>query len=270
MRLFIALAATLACVAAGCATGAPAPPDPAPAMSPRAAAPAMSPRAAATAAVAAPDRSPEDRALDAGREPVETFAFFGVAPGMKVAEMGAGRGYGAELLARIVGPAGQVIGHNSPFLLERFAETPWTERLAKPVMANVERSDRPFEAPFDPAVDDLDAVLNVLFYHDTYWQEVDRAAMNRAIFAALKPGGVYGIVDHSAADGRGAEDVKTLHRVEESLVIAEIEAAGFVLDARADFLRNPDDARDWNAAPGAAGDRRGESDRFVLRFIKPR
>jgi len=276
MRLLLTIVATLATTVAAtaCATSGPPPVRPAavePATDQTTATPASrEARVAIMAAVEAPDRSAEDRALDAGRKPVETLAFFGVAPGMKVAEMGAGRGYGAELLARIVGPEGQVIGHNSPFLLERFAEGPWTERLTKPVMANVVRSDRPFEAPFDPAIDDLDVVLNVLFYHDTYWQGVDREAMNRAIFAALEPGGVYGIVDHSAAEGRGAEDVQTLHRVEEALVIAEIEAAGFILVETADFLRNPDDTRDWNAAPGAAGERRGQSDRFVLKFVKPR
>jgi len=97
----------------------------------------------------------------------------------------------------------------------------------------------------------------------------DRAAMNRAIFRALKPGGVYGIVDHSAAPGHGLRDAKTLHRIEEKTLENEVLAAGFRLDAEANFLRNPSEARDWSAAPGAAGARRGTSDRFVLRFVKP-
>jgi predicted methyltransferase len=227
--------------------------------------------AAATSAatVNAPDRSAEDRALDAGRHPAETLAFFGIAPGMKVAELGAGGGYTAELLARTVGPTGKVYAQNSQFLLERFAEKPWSERLAKPVMANVVRLDRPFDDPFPPEVEGLDAVLIVLFYHDTFWQKVDRDRMNQAVLRALKPGGVYAIVDHSAAAGRGAADVETLHRVEEKTLREEVEKAGFRLVDSAGFLRNPDDPRDWNASPRVAGERRGSSDRFVLKFVKP-
>lgn len=224
---------------------------------------------AVRAAVAAADRSEADRALDAGRKPAELLAFLGIGPGMRVAELGAGGGYTTELLARVVGPEGRVYGHNSPFLLERFAAKPWAERLARPVMAPVVRLDRPFDDPFPPDLEDLDAVLVVLFYHDTFWQEVDRARMNRAVLRALRPGGVYGIVDHSAAAGRGAADVQTLHRVEESLVRSEIEAAGFRLRASGEFLRSPGDTRDWNASPRAAAERRGTSDRFVLRFEKP-
>jgi predicted methyltransferase len=89
------------------------------------------------------------------------------------------------------------------------------------------------------------------------------------VFAALRKGGVYGVIDHSARAGTGVQDVRTLHRIEESVVTQEIERAGFVLDAAADFMRNPADPRDWNASPTAAGERRGTADRFVLRFRKP-
>lgn len=240
---------------------APTPPTPAP----------VAPLSATDlgALLAAPDRSEADRALDAGRHPAELLSFLGIAPGMRVAELGAGGGYTAELLARAVGPAGAVYGQNSAFLLERFAEKPWSERLAKPAMSKVVRVDREFDSPLPPEAKGLDAVLMVLFYHDTVWLKTDRAQMNRAIFDALKPGGVFLVVDHSAAPGRALDDVQTLHRIEESLVIAEIEQAGFRLDARGEFLRNPDDSRDWNSSPTAAGERRGTSDRFVLRFVKP-
>ncbi|MCB9674829.1 MAG: class I SAM-dependent methyltransferase [Alphaproteobacteria bacterium] len=219
-------------------------------------------------AVSASDRSADDRALDAGRKPGETLRFFGIAPGMQVLEVGAGGGYTAELLARIVGPEGHVYGHNAPFVLERFAEKPWSERLQKPVMANVSRVDAAFDAPL-PMEGTLDAVVNVLFYHDTVWQGVDRAAMNTNLFAALKPGGVYGIVDHSARPEDGLTVTETLHRIDEAALVAEIEAAGFVLRESADFLRNPHDTRDWSASPRTAGEQRGTSDRFVLRFEKP-
>lgn len=221
------------------------------------------------AAVSAADRSEADRALDAGRQPAKTLAFFGIKPGMKVAELAAGAGYTSELLARVVGPTGTVYGHNPPFVLQRFAEKPWTERLTKPVMANVKRLDREFDDPFPDDVKNLDAVLIVLFYHDTVWQGVDRAKMNEAIFAALKPGGIYGIVDHRARPGDGIEVTKSLHRIEEKNVREEIERAGFRFVAEADFLANPNDPMDWNASPSAAGERRGTSDRFVLKFVKP-
>lgn len=220
--------------------------------------------------VSAPDRDEADRALDAGRKPEQLLAFFEIQPGDRVAELGAGGGYTAELLSRVVGPEGEVYGQNSQFLLQRFAEKPWSERLSKPVMSNVVRLDRDFDSPLPDTVRSLDAVLNVLFYHDTVWQGVDRSAMNRNIFAALAPGGVYGIVDHSASPGSGTRVTESLHRIEESVLRQEVEAAGFVLEASADFLRNPKDARDWSASPRTAAEQRGTSDRFVLKFRKPR
>ena len=224
---------------------------------------------AARAAVVAPDRSADDRALDAGRHPVELLEFFGTAPGMRVAELGAGGGYTTELLARVVGPTGTVYGHNSPLILARFAEGPWSARLAKPTMRNVVRVDRAFDDPLPPDVHDLDQVWIVLFYHDTVWMGVDRARMNRRVFEALRPGGVYAIVDHSGRPGTGSSETQSLHRIEESVVVDEVTAAGFRLDARSDVLRNPDDPRDWNDSPRVAGERRGTSDRFALRFVRP-
>ena len=234
-----------------------------------AAPPSESVAASAAAVVASPDRSEADRALDKGRFPAETLAFFGIRPGMRVAELGAGGGYTTELLARTVGPNGRVYGQNPKFVLERFAEKPWSERLAKPVNAQVVRVDREFDDPLPPEAVSLDAVLIVLFYHDTVWLETDRARMNRAIFAALKSGGLYGVIDQSARAGTGTSDTKTLHRIEQSVVVSEIESAGFILDAQAEFMKNPSDPRDWNASPSAAGEKRGTADRFVLKFRKP-
>jgi predicted methyltransferase len=221
------------------------------------------------AVVDAPDRDEADKKLDAGRHPAELLAFAGVKPGMRVAEIVAAGGYTTELLARAVGPTGKVFGQNTAVILEKFAEKPWAARLAKPVNANVAKVTRDLEDPLPPEATNLDVVLDVLFYHDTFWLKVDRAKMNAAIFKALKPGGAYVIVDHTAKKGAGASDVQTLHRIEESTVREEIERAGFKLAASADFLRNPNDARDWSASPGAAAEKRGTSDRFVLRFVKP-
>lgn len=136
-------------------------------------------------------------------------------------------------------------------------------------MKGVVRLDRDFDDPFPADLPPLDAVTLVLFYHDTVWLQVNREAMNKAVFDALKPGGVLLIVDHSARSGDGTNVTDTLHRIEDAVVKAEVQAAGFVLDGEADFLRNRDDTRDWNDSPRAAGNRRGTSDRFVLRFRKP-
>jgi predicted methyltransferase len=226
-------------------------------------------RTLADAVVAAVDRRAEDRVLDASRKPAELLSFLGVRPGWRVADLGAGGGYTTELLRRAVGSEGVVYGQNSKVLLERFLEKPWSARLAMPAMKGVIRLDREFDAPFPDDLPALDAVTMVLFYHDTVWLKVDREAMNKAVFAALKPGGIYLIVDHSARTGDGANVTESFHRIEEAVVKMEVQAAGFVLDGEADFLRNPDDTRDWNDSPRAAGERRGTSDRFVLRFRKP-
>lgn len=223
----------------------------------------------ARAIIQAPDRSADDRKLDAGRHPDQLLAFIGAKPGMRIAEIGAGLGYSTELLARAVAPSGVVYGQNNRFILERFAEKPWTERLTKPVMKPVVRVDREFDDPLPVEATKLDAVVNVMLYHDTVWLKTDRARMNRAIYSALRPGGVYVIVDHSAKAGSGVAEVETLHRIEEKVVRQEVEAAGFKLVADADFLRNPEDTRDWSASPRTAGERRGTSDRFVLKFAKP-
>lgn len=221
------------------------------------------------AIVESKDRSDDDKKIDAGRHPAELLAFLGIKPGMKVAELGAGFGYTAELLARAVGAKGKVYGQNSKMLLERFAEKPWSERLKKPAMKNVVRLDRDFDDPFPADVKDLDVVVINLFYHDTFWIKTDRAKMNAAILGALKKGGTYVIIDHSGRPGTGATEVESLHRIDERVVRDEVEKAGFKLVGDADFLRNANDTRDWNDSPRAAADRRGTSDRFALKFQKP-
>jgi predicted methyltransferase len=212
---------------------------------------------------------PEDRELDNGRHPVELLQFLDLRPGMRVAEISAGGGYTTELLARAVAPSGPVYAQNSPFILERFADKPWSARLQRPSMKNVVRIDREFDSPLPPEAANLDLVINNLFYHDTVWLKTDRDKMNQAIFAALRPGGAYVVVDHSSRSGVGTTEAQTLHRIEEPIVRSEIEKAGFRLAAEASFLRNPSDTRDWNASPRSAGEKRGTSDRFVLKFVRP-
>jgi len=220
-------------------------------------------------AVADPARPEGDRARDADRKPAEVLAFFGIAPGMKVADMMAGTGYYTEILSRIVGKEGHVYAQNSKFVLDRFADKPLAERLARPGLENVTRVDRD---PADPGLPSgLDAVILVRFYHDFYWQGVDRAAFDKAVFEALRPGGVFGVVDHRAEPGSGDRDAKEqrgLHRVDEEMVKKEILAAGFELDGESNALAVPSDQHDWPIfADGGA--RRDKTDRFVLRFRKP-
>jgi predicted methyltransferase len=220
-------------------------------------------------AVTAADRSDDDKKLDAGRKPAEVLAFFKLAPGQKIGELFAGGGYTTEVMARIVGDKGTIYAQNTKEVLDRFARGPWTERAKKPVMAHVVGVERPSDDPFPPEAKNLDAVITILNYHDFVWQKADRAKLNKKIFAALKKGGVYGIVDHSAAAGSGTRDVQSLHRIDEEVVKKEVLAAGFKLDGESDVLRNPADTRDWNSSPKAAGEKRGTSDRFTLRFVKP-
>ena len=220
-------------------------------------------------AIAATDRSDDDRRLDAGRKPGEVLAFFKVAPGEKIGELFAGGGYTTELMARVVGPTGKVYAQNTKELLDKFLRKPWSDRAAKPVMANVVSVERAVDDPLPPEAKDLDLVVTVLNYHDTVNMKADRAKMNKNVFAALKKGGYYGIVDSSAADGSGITATDTLHRIDQKIVETEVKAAGFKPAGESNVLRNPDDKRDWNSSPHAAGEKRGTSDRFVLLFQKP-
>ncbi len=248
MRKFLALAL----VAVGCAH-APADKDKLP---------------SPASLVAAADRTPEDRALDEGRKPVEFLEFIGLQPGQKAGELMAGGGYTTELLARAVGPMGKVYGENPKLVIERFASRPWSERLARPINQNVSRVDRELDSPFPPEVHDLDVVVSNAIYHDTVNFKTDRAAMNKAVFDALKPGGAYVVCDSSAKDGSGLEATETLHRIDAAFVEKEVTAAGFKVGARGEFLRHAEDTRDWNASPVAAGPKRGTGDRFCIRFIR--
>jgi predicted methyltransferase len=230
------------------------------------AAPALTPDAICTILGGA-DRTEADRKLDATRHPAELLSFLGVGPGMRVADLGAGLGYTTELLARAVGPAGRVYSQDDPGLFRQFLQKAWAARLERPANRIVVHADRSFDDPFPAEAKDLDLVVDYIFYHDTAWLGTDRAKMNAAIYAALKPGGAYVIVDASAREGRGTSDAKTFHRIEQQVVEAEVTKAGFALTASAEFLRNPSDSRDWDSSQG---ERVGTEDRFVLKFVRGR
>jgi predicted methyltransferase len=229
--------------------------------------PAPSP--ALRAILAEPDRGPKDRALDAGRRPAELFAFGGVHAGSRVVELGAWEGYGAELLARAVAPDGKVWAVDPPDF-DKYTHATWEERAKRSAFARIERVARSYDDPLPPGTPPADVAFVTLFYHDMVWLGVDRAKMNAALYRALAPGGALVIVDHSAKTGQGITVAKTLHRIEQSVVVDEVTRAGFVLEAESDFLRHPEDPRDWSASDEAPMEKRGTSDRFALRFRKPR
>jgi predicted methyltransferase len=216
------------------------------------------------AIVAAPDRRDTDRDIDKRRDPVKLIAFTGVRAGMKVLDMGAGGGYSTELMARAVGPTGTVYAQNSEALSAR-AKANFEARMQSPAMKNVTVLLRNFDDPVPAEVRNLDLITFFFFYHDTTYMEVDRAAMNRKMFAVLKPGGMLVIADHSAKPGDGTTVGKSLHRIEESALRREVEAAGFKLVAEADFLRRPGDPRDFSTTRPT-----GPVDEFVLKFEKPK
>ena len=219
-------------------------------------------------AVNSPDRPAADKQLDAGRHPDQILAFFGIAPGMHVADLWAGGGYTTELLARTVGPSGKVYSQNGTFPPAfKKGEEAWKARLKEPGMSNVVELQKPFDHPDDilpVPPESLDAVIIDMNYHDMVGRGYDRAKINAAVFKALKPGGVYGVIDNSAAPGSGARDAKTLHRIDEAFETNEIKQAGFKLAAVSAVLRNPKDDRTWFVMK-----HRGEQDRFVLKFVKP-
>ena len=140
------------------------------------------------ALVAAPDRSDNDRQADKRRDPILLLTFADVRPGMKVLDMGAGGGYSTELLARAAAPGGVVYGQNPADLPDR-PKTAFEARLKTPAMKEVVADIRPFDDPVPLDVHDFDLITFLFFYHDTTYMNVDRAAMNRKLFAALKPGG---------------------------------------------------------------------------------
>lgn len=215
------------------------------------------------AMLAAPDRSAADRKADQRRDPVPFLVFAADRPGMKVLDMGAGAGYSTELMARAVAPNGLVYGQNPPDMSDKM-KAAFEARLHTPAMKDAVADIRPFDDPIPPGVHDLDLITFLFFYHDTTYMKVDRAAMDRAMFAGLKPGGALVVADHAALPGQGTSVGHTLHRIEEATLRQEVEAAGFKFAAEGNFWRNKADTHDFPSyKPNMP------VDNFVLRFTKP-
>jgi predicted methyltransferase len=215
------------------------------------------------AIIASADRSDADRLTDQRRQPAKMLLFTGVKSGMKVLDMGAGSGYSTELMARAVGPDGVVYAQESAAVMERLKDK-FDVRAQKPAMKNVVHVIRNYDDPVPPDVSGVDLITFFFAYHDVTYMPFDRAVMNKKMLAALKPGGFLVIADHSARAGDGTTVGKTLHRIEESTLRKEIEAAGFKLAGEADFLRHPEDPRD-----AAVFRPQVPVDEFVLKYQKP-
>ena len=210
------------------------------------------------AAVDSPVRTEQDRHADAARRPAGFLEFTQVKPGMQVLDVLAAAGYSSQLLALAVGPGGTVYAQNTQ------PRPALAERLSKHPQANLVPVVRPFEDPLPPGAPMLDLITIIQNYHDICYLPVDRAKMNRRLFAALKPGGHLVVIDHAARSGSGIGDAKSLHRIDEALVRADFLQAGFRLEAEGDFLRNPADPRDQVSYGSKI-----PTDKFALRFVKP-
>ena len=216
-------------------------------------------------------RTDADRARDAGRKPAEVLEFFGIQPGMTVLDMYSGGGYYTEMLSHIVGPEGSVIAHSNQ-AYAGFVGEEATNRYANNRLGNVEILMAENNELALPNAS-FDAIMMVLAYHDIYyvdpdngWPEIDGPRFVETLYNGLRPGGILAVVDHSAAPGSPSETGNTLHRIDPDIVTAELEAAGFVLEAKSDVLRNMDDDHSVNMG---APEVRGKTDRFVFRFRKP-
>jgi predicted methyltransferase len=228
--------------------------------------------------VGSADRTAADRANDKRRQPEQVLGFIGLRPGMVALDVVAGGGYTTELLARAIGPSGKVYAQASPRdpsrpvpagarppganVLDRQARLAAGQVPAAPIALALQKLVDP--VPPELAQGQLDLVTLMFNYHDLGALGEGRAQMNRALYAALKPGGLYVVADHAGRPGTGISESTTLHRIEENFLRREIEAAGFKLVATGDFLRNPADPRDKETPDPAM-----PKDEFILKFVKP-
>jgi len=214
-------------------------------------------------ALADPARPAKDVTADAIRLPAETIAFAGVKPGMTVGEFYPGGGYFTRLLSDVVGPTGHVYAMEN----DKWKEAPVVQALEAYGRRNVTVDSGPFGTVRFPRP--LDIAWITQNYHDlkiAKYGVVDTAAFNRAVFAALKPGGTYFVLDHEAPPGTSIEDIARLHRIEKAQVIREVTAAGFRLAGEGTFLHRSGDDHTKSIFDKAI---QGKTDQYALRFIKP-
>jgi predicted methyltransferase len=220
------------------------------------------------AAVAAHDRIAE-APIDARRHPAELLAFSGVKPGDTVAELIPGGGYFTRLLSEVVGPRGRVYAvWPAEYAREAHPDPENSAALSrKPGYRNItvlSQAARDFTTP--GPVDLVFTAQNYHDYPDKFMGKVDPSVLNRAVFRALKPGGVFLVIDHVAAAGSGMRDTDTLHRIDPATVKAQVLEAGFIYGGSIDVLQNPADDHTKAVFDPAV---RGQTDQFVMKFRKP-
>ena len=227
--------------------------------------------AAINTAVAAPMRSAENVKLDTSRKPAELLGFLGLRPGMRVADMFGVNHYWAEIFAAVVGPKGRVVVWEPTQFYGDKAKADFTSFASS--RPNVTLISSAFAAP-NLAPRSFDFMLINLDYHDVYWESakykigrMEPDAWLRTIFAAMKPGGIVGVVDHVGPAGDTRAIVEKVHRIDPATVRADFERAGFVLDGESMLLRNPADDHSLLVFDPAI---RGKTDRFIYRFKRPR
>jgi predicted methyltransferase len=213
------------------------------------------------AAVKAADRTDEMRARDADRKPAETLTLAQVKTGDKMVEFAAFGQYYTTMLSAAVGPSGHVTMLDLPYTAQR-AEAP--SRAFVAAHPNTEYQLIDYNTMVMPI--GLDAVHIVLYYHDLGLNSIDTAAFNKKVFDALKPGGIYFVVDHNARPGSGREDTQKLHRIDPEVIKQEVTAAGFVLEKQSDLLAHP---ADDHTLMVFSPDIRGKTDQTVFVFRKP-
>jgi len=227
--------------------------------------------AAATMAVADSSRPDSDTARDADRKPAETLVFAGIKSGDKVADYVADAGYFTRLFANVAGSTGHVyaVEPTAFFQFEHFVRA--VAELQGYAVAHPNVTVTTAAAleglRFPEQLDLFWISRNYHDLHDKFMGPVDTAAFNKAVYSALKPGGFYVVLDHSAAPGAAADVTETLHRIESSTVRREVEAAGFKFDSESSILANPVDPRTAKVFDQTI---RGHTDQFILKFRKPK
>lgn len=223
-----------------------------------------------TAALSDSGRSDADRQADAERKPGETMLFAGVKPGMKVMDIMPGPGYFTRIFAKIVGDKGYVYAfvpsEQAVEIQKRFPKLDISKQFA--AYSNVSTIQAPLAKLIAP--ESLDVVWvsqNYHDWHDKFMGPADVAVVNKAVFDALKPGGHFVILDHSAKPGAPDDVTETLHRIDEARVKKEVEAAGFKLVGESHILANPADPRDKIVFDPSI---RHHTDQFILKFVKPK
>jgi len=214
-------------------------------------------------------RLARDVALDARRHGPEIAAFAGVKSGDKVIDLIPGGGYWTRTFARIVGPAGHVYGiWPKPYAMESGSDVKrYAAAAGTPAFANVSASTQPATSLTAP--EKVDLVFTSQNYHDypdKFMGSIDPAVLNKAVFDALKPGGIYLIIDHAAAAGSGMRDTDTLHRIDPEIVKKQVTAAGFVFDGESKLLAN---VGDDHSKPVFDKSIRGHTDQFIYKFRRP-